>query len=268
MMFVVAIPSFTLAWQKNIFEIQIKPWKVGQFIKYDEKFYENGRYIFTTSTTVSIVREHLINEKKYLWVELESKSNTSVARLTKILMPEQNQHTLEQFINGSNIDSIAPTRLIVQNDISVPGAISASPTEYDVDVNSIRDISRKYSLLLKFVYTNFKHYDQQKVKTSAGYFITTAYKGVFQNKLKFFDLPGLNGFKSARVEFWMSPKVPISGLVKEIIELEGPKQKSRITKVLELVSFGDVGAVEKVRNTPNRYSPEDFERLFGNVENK
>ncbi len=79
-------------------DFQVRPWAVGQMVKYQTDFYTDNLLARTETTTYSIVDQETINDKNYFWLEIEDDKGDGAVITQKIQVQQPEPMDFENFL--------------------------------------------------------------------------------------------------------------------------------------------------------------------------
>jgi hypothetical protein len=240
-------------------DFQVRPWAVGQMVKYQTDFYTDNLLARTETTTYSIVDQETINDKNYFWLEIEDDKGDGAVITQKIQVQQPEPMDFENFLT-IDLQHLNARRKIMG--IAIKGSRPIpSFNEHEISSSDIAKAEagsvEKPSVILTLGIKSKPNYivtTNQLIDVKAGNFNTYLFHFALSNTTTQKVITDLQSkplpvFSSENSDDWGSPRVPICGLVQresESKEMNG----SACSRRVELIAFSDTGAVSKVKYKP------------------
>jgi len=221
----------------------IRPWSVGQTVTYQTKVYKNGSLFRTLTTIFSVTGQEIIKGKKYFWLDAENLLSEQKSTFLKFQVREMKLNDFENSVLKFP-RNLTKRRMLgrVMNRLSEHRypADAISRAENSPDIDKVKDLSGEFVVAL-----------EEPVTVKGGVFLAEK----FHHKLPS-NIPnetstnaGSQNDTARSSDIWGSPKVPIVGVVKNILTTFG-RNGEPMTIEMELISFSETDGKSKMADIP------------------
>jgi hypothetical protein len=239
----------------KIYHLPINRWEVGQSVTYETIDLINSTTVVKDlEQTFSIVDEEEHNGKKYVSLELESGPIQVDGSLKnpmhfKIVLPTQDQRTLEDFIYNGNVDAVMPLATVSDMFLGLPAQFV--PVSSD-NQSAISQLLGVLSNVERDQIQNSTETPEVPLTVPGGTFLTTKYQKIDDS----------NGTASS---FWRDSRIPIWGIVKSE-DITGLGSGTVLKTEMVLKSFSMRGAKTRIHKRIFVLTHENLKRRFGKNE--